>query len=277
MYFVEEYDGRASLGIGITKKIHEEKSPFQKIEIYETPFFGNLLVLDGLTMLSEKDEFVYHEMIAHVPLLSHPNPKRVLVVGGGDGGTIREVLKHPSVEEAVLCEIDERVVRLSQQYFPTTASCLTDPRVKLAFRDGFAFLEEYKNYFDVIVTDSSDPIGPGVSLFKEAYYKLVKGALREGGIMVSQSESPWFYADVMRDMTADMAKVFAHVQTYIAMIPLYPSGFWTLTAATDGAGITAFDKNRAEKIAATCKYYNPEIHLAATKLPNFVKQIVVNK
>jgi spermidine synthase len=277
MWFIEKYNDNASLGLKIRGKIHEEKSPFQTIEIYETEFFGKLLTLDGLVMLSEKDEFVYHEMIAHVPMNSHPNPERVLVVGGGDGGTIRELLRHPSVKEAVLCEIDERVVRLCQTYFPGTAACLDDPRVRLAFEDGFKFLETYKNQFDVIVTDSSDPIGPGVSLFRESYYALVKGALREGGIMVSQSESPWYFADIMNSMTADMGKVFNRVETYIAMIPLYPSGFWTITAASDACSIRKFNAARAAKIAENCRYYNPEIHTACSALPNFARDIVRNK
>ncbi len=278
MWFVENYDDRASLGLKCSEKIHEEQSEFQKIEVFKTDFFGNLLTLDGLVMLSEKDEFVYHEMITHMPMCTHKNPKRVLVVGGGDGGAIREILKHPSVEEAVLCEIDERVVRVCQKYFPSTASKLEeDSRVKLSFEDGFKFMERHENYFDVIITDSSDPIGPGVELFKENYYRLVKKALRKGGIMVSQSESPWFYEDTMNSMTSAMCSVFEHVETYIAMIPLYPSGFWTISFASDEHTLKEFDMVRSMKIAETSKYYNPDIHRGALALPNFVKKIVNNK
>ena len=277
MWFTENYDDKASLGLAVKKKLHEEQSPFQKITFWETEAFGTLLTLDDLVMCSEKDEFVYHEMITHIPLCSHSNPERILVVGGGDGGAIREILKHDSVKEAVLCEIDERVVRLSQQFLPSTASQLTDKRVTLAFEDGFEFLKKFENHFDLIITDSSDPVGPGVALFQEEYYKLVKAALRPGGIMVSQSESPWFYADVMKNMTTAMCNVFNNVETYTAMIPLYPSGFWTMTAASDAISLTDFDFERAEKIAQQCKYYNPGIHLGALELPNFVKDIVKNR
>ncbi len=278
MWYVENYGDRASLGLKVNKKLHEENSPFQKIEIYDTAFFGKFLALDGLSMCSEKDEFVYHEMITHMPLCTHPNPKRALVVGGGDGGAIREILKHHSIEEAVLCEIDERVVRVCQEYMPSLAGSLDkDERVKLSFEDGFKFIDSYENYFDLIITDSSDPIGPGVELFKEDYYRLVKKALKKDGIMVSQSESPWFYKETMNDMTEAMCKVFNHVETYIAMIPLYPSGFWTITFASDEHSLRNFDKERSARIAETCKYYNPEIHLGSLALPNFVKDIVKNK
>lgn len=276
MWFHENYDDRASLGIKIKEKLLETDSAFQTIAIYETEFFGKLLTLDGLVMLSEKDEFVYHEMISHVPLCVHPRPQRVLVVGGGDGGAVREILKHASVEQVVLCEIDEAVVRLSQQYFPTVSCALEDPRVTLAFRDGFEFLKEYKNYFDVILTDSSDPVGPGVNLFKESYFQLIKEALRPGGIAVSQSESPWFYQDVMHEMTAEMARVFDCVKTYTAFIPLYPSGFWTFTYLSDVEHPLQFDLQRSQDVAAQCRYYNPQMHRAAFALPNFVADNVVN-
>ncbi len=277
MWFVENYDDKASLGLKIKQKIHEEQSPFQKIEVYETQFFGNLLTLDGLVMLTEKDEFIYHEMITHVPLCTLKNPERVLVVGGGDGGAIREILKHNSIKEAVLCEIDERVVRVCQKYFPGTSAMLEDERVTLAFEDGFKFLDKYENYFDLIITDSSDPVGPGVALFKEDYYRLVKKALKPEGIMVSQSESPWYYEDTMNSMTSAMAEVFEHVETYIAMVTLYPSGFWTITAASDKHTLHDFDHQRALEVSQTCKYYNPELHKGALALPNFVKKIVKNK
>lgn len=276
MWFHENYDDRASLGIKIKEQLLEQQSEFQKITIYQTEFFGKLLTLDGLVMLSEKDEFVYHEMISHVPLCVHPAPRRVLVVGGGDGGSVREILKHESVEEVVLCEIDEQVVRVCQKHFPTIAGKLEDPRVTLAFRDGFEFLKEYENYFDVILTDSSDPIGPGVNLFKESYFQLIKNALREGGIAVSQSESPWFFQEVMHDMTAEMARVFSVVKTYSAFIPLYPSGFWTFTFMSNSQRPLCFDESRSAAVSAGCNYYNPQIHRAAFALPNFVTKNVVN-
>ncbi|MGI6394340.1 MAG: polyamine aminopropyltransferase [bacterium] len=277
MWFVENYYDKGSLGLKLRKKLHEEQSQYQKIEVFETEFFGNLLTLDGLVMLSQKDEFVYHEMMTHPPLCTLKNPEKVLVVGGGDGGSIREVLKHPSVKEAVLCEIDERVVRVAQKYFPETSSSLENPKVKLHFEDGFKFLEKFENYFDLIITDSSDPVGPGIELFKEAYYRLVKKALKADGIMVAQSENPWYGDDIMESMTAAMANVFKYVETYIALVPLYPSGFWTVTAASDFHSLHNFDEKRAAEISKSCKYYNPELHKGSLALPNFVKNIVKNK
>ena len=276
MWFIENYDEKASLGLKVRKKLHEEQSKFQKIDIYETEFFGNLLTLDGLVMLTEKDEFVYHEMITHIPLCTIKNPERVLVIGGGDGGAVREILKHDSIKEVVMCEIDQRVTDLCRIYFPTTTCRLDDPRVKLHFEDGFKFMDGYEGYFDLIITDSSDPVGPGVALFQEDYYRLVKKALKPGGIMVSQSESPWYFEDTMTSMTGAMAKVFRNVQTYIALVTLYPSGLWTMTAASDSLSLLDFDEKRSAEIAKTCKYYNPEIHKGALALPNFVKKIVHN-
>jgi spermidine synthase len=277
MWFVEKYENKASLGVKIKKKILEQQSKFQKISLYETEYFGKLLTLDGITMLSEKDEFVYHEMIVHMPLCVHKKPERVLVIGGGDGGTVREILKHDTIKEVILCEIDEQVVRLCQQYLPLTAEKLTDPRVKLVFEDGAKFIEDYENYFDLIITDSTDPIGPGKVLFQENYYRTIKKALKANGMMTCQSESPWFYADILRDMTNNMCKIFNHVETYIAMIPLYLSGLWTMTFASNDYSLKDFNRNKSETISKLCKYYNPAIHSAALTKPNFLQNIVNNK
>jgi spermidine synthase len=277
MWFVENYDDKASLGLKVKEKLYEKQSKFQKIEIFKTEFFGNLMTLDGLVMLSEKDEFVYHEMITHMPLCTHKNPKTVLVVGGGDGGAVREILKHSTIEKVVLCEIDKEVVDVSKKFFPTVSSQLENQKVEIVYEDGFKFLDNHKNSFDIIITDSSDPVGPGVELFKEKYFQKIKEALKENGIMVSQSESPWFYSDTMNSMTTAMGKVFENIQTYIAMIPLYPSGFWTITFASDVYRLENFDLKKSEEISKTCKYYNPEIHKSALALPNFAKNIVFNR
>jgi spermidine synthase len=277
MWFVENYDDKASLGLKVKEKLYEKQSKFQKIEIFKTEFFGNLMTLDGLVMLSEKDEFVYHEMITHMPLCTHKNPKTVLVVGGGDGGAVREILKHSTIEKVVLCEIDKEVVDVSKKFLPTVSSQLENQKVEIVYEDGFKFLDNHKNSFDIIITDSSDPVGPGVELFKEKYFQKIKEALKENGIMVSQSESPWFYSDTMNSMTTAMGKVFENIQTYIAMIPLYPSGFWTITFASDAYRLENFDLKKSEEISKTCKYYNPEIHKSALALPNFAKNIVFNR
>ena len=154
----------------VVQTLYKGQSEFQSIDILETSGFGRLLLLDGLVMTTEKDEFVYHEMISHIPLLAHPNPKQVLVIGGGDGGTIREVLKHPSVERAVLCEIDGMVIEASKQWLPTIACALDDPKVEIQVADGAAYVAKHKNTFDVILIDSTDPIGPGARLFNKEFY-----------------------------------------------------------------------------------------------------------
>jgi len=277
MTFRENYFDKITVEIDCKEKIFEEQSDFQKIEIFETKNFGKMLVLDGDIMLSDKDEFVYHEMISHMPLTSHPNPKKVLVVGGGDGGAIREIIKHDSVEEVILCEIDEKVVRTCQKFFPDLTSGLNDKRVKLAFEDGFKFIDSYTSYFDVILTDSSEPVGFASNLFKEDYYRLIKKSLKPDGIMVSQSETPWFQDAIMSDMTKAISNVFINVETYCAFILLYPSGFWTFTFASDAYSLHKFNKEKSDQLEKTCKYYNTEIHKASLALPNFVKKIVTNR
>jgi len=277
MWFVENYQNKSSIGIKIKKEIISEQTPFQKLDIYETESFGKLLVLDDCVMVCERDEFVYHEMITHMPLCAHPNPKKALVIGGGDGGSVREILKHPSIEEVVLCEIDKRVVELCQEHMPQVAHQLINPKVKLAFEDGFEFLPNYKNYFDFIITDSTDPVGPGAALFTQKYYQLVKESLHEDGIMTCQSESPWFFADALTNLTKNICETFLHVETYIAMIPFYPSGFWTMTFASDKYSLKNFNKEKSAAISKSCRYYNPQIHLGALALPNFAKSIIHNK
>jgi len=276
-WFYEDYENVAKVGLHVEKVLVEEQTQYQKLAIYINKYFGKILLLDDRVMFSEKDEFIYHEMITHMPLCTHANPKKVLVIGGGDGGAVREVLKHASVDEVVLCEIDERVVTLCKEHFPSVACGLSDPRVKIIYRDGFKYLQEQQNYFDLIITDSTDPIGPAENLFKENYFQLVKKSLKSDGIMVSQSESPWFYADILRKMTKAMCNHYKCVETYIAMVPLYFPGFWTMTFASDVFSLKKFDANKSARIAALCKYYNPEIHQSALTLPTFAKNIVCNQ
>jgi spermidine synthase len=276
MWFIENYEDRASLGIKADGKIVDEQSPYQRIEIYETPYFGKLLTLDGFAMLSEKGEFVYHEMMAHPALCSHPDPKQVLVIGGGDGGVVREVLKHTSVQRVVLCEIDERVTRVCQEYLPTVASSLNDSRVDLVFQDGFDYLNQFKDTFDVIITDSTDPIGPAAKLFKETYYRLVKKALKPDGIMISQSESAWLYEDILKGMTREICLVFKHVKTYRAEVPVYPPGFM-ITFGSDQHRLENFDRKRSTNLSESCRYYDSDIHLSALVLPKFARELVYNQ
>jgi len=277
MIFEEDYFSMIKIGIDCNGKLYDKDSSIQNISVYDTKRFGKMLVLDGDIMLSEYDEFVYHEMITHMPLNTHPNPKRVLIVGGGDGGTIREVSKHSSVEEIILCEIDSEVVSVSKEFFPTLSSGFDNEKVKIVFEDGFKFLSNYNDYFDLIITDSSEPVGVAAELFKENYFKLIKKALKRDGIMVSQSETPWLRKDVLKNITMDISKVFSKVETYTAFILLYPSGFWTFTFASDSYSLHNFDLKKSGEIEKTCKYYNSKIHKASLALPNFLKNIVTNR
>jgi spermidine synthase len=268
-----------ALSIRYSKKLYEEMSPFQPIAVYENDRFGKILMINDVIMLSEKDEFTYHEMIVHPALCTHPNPERVLVIGGGDGGSIQQIVKHKTVKEAVLCEIDERVVRVSQEYLPTIAGKLTDPRVKILFEDGYKYVEKHENYFDVIINDLTDAIPgtPAYELFTEKYYQLVKRALRPNGMFAAQSMNTWFYAKEIKEMTQNLCKVFKDVETYIVDIPIYSPGHWTMTFASNDCKLKNFNLARSTEISKLCKYYNPEIHIGALALPNYVKEGVVNK
>lgn len=274
-----KYTEMSEQGFGITIKVkdylYKDKSEFQTIDIIDTDAFGKMLLLDGLVMTSERDEFFYHEMISHIPMLSHPNPKQVLVIGGGDGGTIREVLNHPCVERAVLCEIDGLVIDACKEYLPSIAGRLDDPKVELQVRDGVEYISQQKQQFDIILIDSTDPMGPGVGLFTEEFYNNVKAALKPGGIMAAQSESPFANEKEMKLMYPLLRKVFPVVETYTGPIPTYPGGYWSWAFCSETVKpLDYIDEKRAEVIENDAKLYNRELHQAVFCLPNFVKKIV---
>ena len=278
------YTEKHSENVGITMKIKETlfsgKSEFQQLDIIDTLEYGKMMLLDGLVMVTERDEFIYHDMIAHPALFTHPCPKKVLVIGGGDGGSIREIMKHPSVEQAVLCEIDGLVIEQSIQHLPSISCAIdgTNPRVKLHVDDGLAYIREHQDEFDVILVDSTDPIGPAVGLFEEDFYRLVNGALKKDGIMVAQSESPFYHAKIQRDVFCNLRKVFPIVEMYQAFIPTYPSGFWSFAFASKKYHpATDFDKKRATQRGFYTKYYNEELHLGAFMLPTFARENIAEK
>lgn len=277
MWFTENYGNIAKMSLNMNNKLHEEQSKYQKIEIYNSDFFGNVFVLDGVIMLSEKDEFIYHEMITHMPLTTNPSIERVLIIGGGDGGTIRELLKYNNIKEIVLCEIDEKVIEVCKKYLPSLSSKLDDPRVRIYNDDGIKYLETFDSYFDLIISDATDPIGPGVTLYKASYFELAKKALKPDGIFIAQSENPWYDKETLHNMTENLAQNFKNVETFMAPIILYQTGFWTFTFASDYFTLYKFNKKLSDKISEDCKYYNTDIHKASLTLPNFVRDIVVNK
>ena len=274
-WFYEEGNRATRLGIKVSKKLHEETSEFQKLTVYETPFFGKILTLDDVMMLTERDEFVYHEMLTHIPLLSMENPKSVLIIGGGDAGCLREALKHPTIEKVVQCDIDERVTRVSEKFFSWVAPAVSDSRSEVIFEDGVKYIEEHKNAFDLIIVDSTDPVGCAVGLFLAEFYTKVAEALKPGGVMVAQTESPHWAPKMVGAIYGEMRKVFTHVQPFIGSIPTYPSGCWSWAyASKTRVPGDYFNAELASEIEQTTKYYNTQMQTASFALPNFVKHAV---
>jgi spermidine synthase len=269
------YTEKQTDNFGITMKIKQtmvhEQTDFQELAMIETEEYGNMLVLDGMVMTTEKDEFVYHEMVAHPALFTHPNPENVLVVGGGDGGVIREVLKHAKVKKAVLVDIDGKVIEYSKKYLPTIAGKLDDPRVEVIVNDGYMHIHDHKNTYDVIMVDSTEPVGPAVNLFTKGFYQGIHDALKEDGIFVAQTDNPWFKADLIQSVNRDVKEVFSIVRVYVANIPTYPSGLWTFTMGSKKHDPLAVDESGIPELDT--KYYTPRLHKAAFALPKFVEDL----
>jgi len=274
-WFTEPVDQTGTaFSLKLGERVHAEQTPYQKIEIYRTQSFGYLMTIDGCTMVSTRDNFLYHEMIAHPALNSHPNPREVVVVGGGDCGTLREVLKHPQVQRAVQVEIDERVTRLSEQYFPELCVANGDPRATLFFGDGIAWMKQAPAAsLDLIIIDSTDPVGPAEGLFGRKFYVDCLNALRPGGMLVQQSESPLLHLELIAEMHHFMRDAgFAQTRLLHFPQPIYPSGWWSASLAQKTAGALAQRLDETAVVALGTKFYNVETHQAAFALPNFVKQ-----
>ncbi len=265
-WFTEAYESCGSaFSLKIVEKLHEEVSEFQKIEIYETEYYGTLMVIDGFVMLTDLDNFFYHEMMTHPALYTHPAPDKVLVIGGGDCGTLKEVLKHPEVKSAQQVEIDERVTRLAEIHFPQLCSANNDPRAELHFEDGIKWVKDAKpGSYDVIIVDSTDPIGPAEGLFNEAFYRNCHKALGNEGILVQQSESPLYHRKLIDMMNGAMRKSgFSDVRTIGFPQPVYPSGWWSCTMATKGGNLRKFREQAVKDKPFKSRYYSYGIQLAA--------------
>jgi spermidine synthase len=272
LWYTEKQTESFGITAKITKTYVNEQTDFQQLDMIETEEFGTMLVLDGMVMTTVKDEFVYHEMVAHPVLFTHPNPEHVLVVGGGDGGVIREVMKHPKVKKAVLVDIDGKVIEYSKKYLPTIAGELDNPRVEVLVNDGFMHIHDHKNTYDVIMVDSTEPVGPAANLFTRGFYQGIFEALKEDGIFVAQTDNPWFKADLIQSVNRDVKEVFPIVRVYGANIPTYPSGLWTFTM-----GSKKYDPLQVEESSIPeleTKYYTPRLHAAAFVLPKFVEDLV---
>ncbi|MGN8646433.1 spermidine synthase [Gracilibacillus sp. HCP3S3_G5_1] len=273
LWFTEKQTENFGITMKVNKTHHTEQTAFQKLDMIETAEWGNMLLLDDMVMTTEQDEFVYHEMVAHVPLFTHPNPKEVLVVGGGDGGVIREILKHASVTKAVLVDIDGKVIEYSKKYLPSIAGKLDDPRVEVRVADGFMHIAESEKAYDVIMVDSTEPVGPAVNLFTKGFYAGIAKALKDDGIFVAQTDNPWFKADLIRQVYADVKEIFPVTRLYTANIPTYPSGLWTFTIGSKIHDPLKVKEERFFNIET--KYYTKELHHASFVLPKFVADLTL--
>jgi spermidine synthase len=258
----------------LRRKLFSGRSEYQKIDIVETEGFGRMLFNNDVAMLSERDEFVYHEMISHVPLFTHPQARRVLVVGGGDGGTVREVLKHPSVRSCRLVEIDSMVIESCRKHLSRTAAALDDPRVEISIADGVRFVAETGERYDLVIVDSTDPVGPAAPLFGSGFYQDVRRVLNDGGIVVSQAESPYFDGNQQRSLLKILAGLFRRVHMYNYVTITYPGGLWSFSYASDSdcCPVKDLDSRRVLSSGQRFEYYSSEVHRAAFVLPAFQKR-----
>jgi spermidine synthase len=275
LWIEEKFEDFMGLRLKVEKTLFSGKSPFQSVDVVETKGHGKVLLNDGLIMVSERDEFAYHDMITHVPLFTHPNPKRVLVIGGGDGGTAREVIRHSSVEKCVMVEIDEMVVNACKAHIPQTSSALNDPRIDLIIGDGVDYMEKAAKSdqkFDVIIVDSTDPIGPATPLFGKEFYMNVSAALSDDGIVVSQGESPWYNKDIQKALLTVINGIFDDVWLYNFSNLTYPGGLWSFTfASKKHHPINDYKTTRVRESGLDFQYYNEYVHTGAFALPTFVQ------
>jgi len=275
LWFKENHSPNVQFSMRVTEHLYTGKSEFQKIDILQTAEFGRVLTLDGYVMVTEKDEFIYHDMITHVPMATNPNIKKVLVIGAGDGGTIRELTKYDSIEHIDMVEIDEMVVDVCREYLPQTASKLDDPRVHLHFEDGLKFVRSRNDEYDLIIVDSTDPFGPGEGLFTREFYGNCYKALNENGILVNQHESPFYEEDALGMQRAHkrITGFFPVCKVYQLHIPTYPSGHWLFGFASKKYDpIKDLDADAWNQLGLQTKYYNTDIHVGSFALPNYVKE-----
>ena len=277
LWFSEMHTKNAKFSIRVNRQLVSLQSEFQRLDVFESPDFGRFLTLDGYVMLTEKDEFIYHEMIVHVPLAVHPNPERVLVIGAGDGGVVRELTRYDSVRCIDLVEIDREVVRVCKEYLPFTASKLDDPRVNICYQDGLKFIRGCREDYDIVIVDSTDPFGPGEGLFTKEFYGNCYKALKEDGIMVNQHESPFYENDAIAMQRAHkrIVESFPISKVYQAHIPTYPSGHWLFGFASKKYHpVKDMDAARWNALNLETKYYNSELHVGSFALPNYVEELL---
>lgn len=273
LWFSEQHTPNVRLSLKVDKQLFSEATEFQRVDIFDSTEFGRILVLDGRIMLTERDEFIYHEMITHVPMCVHPEVKRVLLVGGGDGGSARELLKYDTIEKIDLVEIDDTVVRACRKFIPQTAACLDNPRVEFFSVDALKFIRRKADEYDLIIVDSTDPFGAGEGLFTKEFYGNCFNALKSSGIMVNQHENPFYSRDAaaMQRAHKRLTTSFPIVRVYQIHIPTYPAGQWLFGFASKKFHPTnAVDFARWNALNLQTKYYNTNIHVGAFALPTYV-------
>ena len=279
LWFSERHTPNVKLSIRVDKQLFSGKSDFQRIDVFDSPEFGRFLVLDGYMMLTEKDEFIYHEMITHVPMAVHPRVRNVLVIGGGDGGAVRELTRYDDIERIDLVDIDRMVTEVCLRYLPFTACGLNDSRVRTYFEDGLRFVRARKNEYDLIIVDSTDPFGPGEGLFTREFYGNCYVALREDGIMVNQHESPFYGEDALACQRAHkrIVESFPVSRVYQAHIPTYPSGHWLFGFASKKYHpLKDLNEARWNARKLACRYYTTTLHKGAFYIPAYVEELLSN-
>ncbi len=277
LWYSENHTKNVKFSIKVDRQLFSKQSKFQRIDVFESKEFGRFLTLDGYMMLTEKDEFIYHEMITHVPMAVHPNVKNVLVIGAGDGGVIRELTRYKTIENIDLVEIDEMVVEVSKEFLKQTACSFDDERVNIYFQDGLKFIRRKSDEYDLIIVDSTDPFGPGEGLFTKEFYGNCFKALKDDGIMVNQHESPFYTSDAiaMKRAHKRIVESFDMSRVYQAHIPTYPSGHWLFGFASKKYHPTRDLKARAwRELGIKTKYYNTNLHKGSFYLPNYVEEML---
>lgn len=275
-WFTEVFDSHGSaFSLKVSEKLLDVQSPYQHLEVYATETYGNLMVLDGCVMLTDRDNFLYHEMIAHPALFTHQDPKRVVIIGGGDCGTLKEVLRHPGVEKVTQIDIDEEVTKAAERFFPELVEANGDPRAELLFADGVKWVDDAADEsIDLLIIDSTDPVGPAEGLFKTDFLKRCHRILKSGGVMVQQSESPLYHSSsIIRELRNDMREAgFGSVATLPFPQPVYPSGWWSVTLAGKGTSVESFREEAAASHEMPLQYYTAEAHRGALALPPFMRK-----
>ena len=277
LWFSEKHTPSVKFSIQVDRQLYCGQSEFQRIDIFDSKEFGRFLTLDGYMMLTEKDEFIYHEMMVHIPMAVHPTVKKVLIIGGGDGGAIRELVRYPLVEHIDLVEIDELVVEVCKKHLPQTACCFNDERVAIHYQDGLKFIRRCENEYDLIIVDSTDPFGPGEGLFTKEFYGNCYKALKEDGIMVNQHESAFYLDDAVAMQRAHkrIVESFPISRVYQAHIPTYPSGHWLFGFASKKYHpIEDLKAVKWNALGFKTRYYNTQLHVGAFALPNYVEELL---